>query len=111
MNTNLQGNIGEAKALQYFIKEGYEVYLPFGTASKYDMIVVKDNLAYRVSVKTTSRKAPSGKYLLKIEQGKLKSMKPFDKDSIDFLFAYVLPEDRYILLNAKSITKTRSITI
>jgi len=54
MNSNLQGNIGESKALAYLIDEGYTVYLPFGTASKNDMIIEKDNVIQRVSVKTSS---------------------------------------------------------
>lgn len=112
MNTNLQGNIGEAKALHYFISEGYEVYLPFGTASKYDMIVCKDNNTYKVSVKTTSSKSSTlGKYSLRIGQGKLRNRVAFNKEESDLLFAYILPEDKFIIFNSKDITQQFEITI
>lgn len=111
MNTNLQGNIGESIALKHFISEGYEVYLPFGTASKYDMIVVKDNIPQRVSVKTTTRKTKSGKWLVKIEQGKLKKMAPFDKVNIDLLFIYIVLENRHVILDTKDIKTTKCLTI
>lgn len=111
MNTNLKGNIGEAKALQYFISEGYEVYLPFGTASKCDLIVLKNNITKRISVKTTTSKTSSGKYRVKIRQSKLNEDKPFDKNSSDILFIYVLPEDRVVILNSMEIDKISEITI
>lgn len=112
MDTNLKGNIGEAKALWYFVKEGYEVYLPFGTASKCDMIVSKDNKTFRVSVKTTSRKSKSGKnYLVKIKQGKLNSQVHFNNEDSDLLFVYLIPEDKYIIFESKNITQKSEITI
>jgi hypothetical protein len=97
MNTNLQGNIGESKVLAYFISEGYTVYLPFGTASKNDMIVEKDNIVKRVSVKTANTKTKTGKYRVRIRQGKLNKQIAFDSLSTDILAIYVIPEDKIIL--------------
>jgi len=103
MNTNLQGNIGEAKVLAYFISEGYTVYLPFGTASKNDMIVEKDNVIKRVSVKTANTKTKSGKYRVRIRQGKLNKQTAFDSASTDMLAIYVIPEDKVVLKTSADI--------
>ena len=103
MNSNLKGNIGEAKALNYFISNGYEVYLPFGTATKCDLIVLKDNITYRVSVKTTSSLNSSGSYNVRISQGKMKDDTPLDKEASDILFVHIIPEDRNVVLQTKDI--------
>lgn len=103
MNTNLQGNIGESKVLAYFIAEGYNVYLPFGTAIKNDMIIEKDNVIKRVSVKTANTKSKTGRYKVRIRQGKLNKQIPFDNKSTDILAVYVLQEDKVIVLNSTDI--------
>ncbi len=110
MNTNLQGNIGEAKALQYFIENEYEVYLPFGTASKCDMIIVKDGKVERVSVKTCSG-LTRGRYMVRIRQGKLNQQIPFDKSSSDILFVYVIPLDKIFTFNSKDIKNGFELTL
>lgn len=112
MNTNLKGNIGESKALTYFISQGYEVYIPFGTATKCDMIVTKDNKVYRVSVKSTSTKTKSLKgYKVGIRQGKLKSTTVFNKEDSDILFIYIIPEDLYFIFNTQDVTHKNEISI
>lgn len=110
MDTNQQGNIGEAKALQYFIESGYEVYLPFGTASKCDMVVVKSGKSERVSVKTSSFKK-KGRYRVKIRQGKLNKEEAFNPESSDLLFIYIVPEDKVIVLSSKEVTVKFEMTI
>ena len=104
MNTNLQGNIGEAKVMNYYIANGYTVYLPFGTAAKNDMIIEKDNVVQRVSVKTANTKNKSGKYRVRIRQGKLNKQTPFDKTSCEILAIYILPEDKIIFKPSSEIT-------
>ena len=111
MNTNLQGNIGETIALKHFIKEGYEVYLPFGTATSCDMIVLKDGLSQRVSVKSASTKQASGNWRVRVKQGKLNKTEPFDPDGSDLLFVYIVPEDRYVILKSKDIGRKFEITL
>lgn len=115
MNTNLQGNIGEAKALAYFIEKGYNVYLPFGTASTNDMIIEKNCELKRVSVKTTKTKAKAvgetNKYIVKIRQGKLNNQIPFNSNASDIVCVYILPENRFVLLNSKEITNKYEITV
>lgn len=111
MDSNLKGNIGESAALAYFIKEGYEVYLPFGTATSCDLIVMKLGVVSRVSVKTTSSKHKNGKYKVRIRQGKLNKQIPFNNDASDILFIYIQPENRYCILFSKDVKTGFELTI
>lgn len=111
MNSNLQGNIGEAKAVEYFINEGYTVYLPFGTAAKNDMVIEKDNEIKRVSVKTANSKHKNGKYKVRIRQGKMNKQIPFNPLSTDIVAIYVVPENRIVLKNSVDIKSGFELTI
>jgi len=110
-NSMLQGNTGEAVALLFFIKHGYEVYLPFNTGSTCDLIVTKYNKTYRVSVKSTSFKHRGGKrYMLNLSQ-RTSVNKKFDAQTSDLVFGYVVPEDRFKILPSKKIKAKYSISI
>lgn len=111
MNSNLKGNIGEAKALSYFISNGYEVYIPFGTATKCDLIVLKDNKTYRVSVKSTSSKNKSGSYNVRLRQSKMNEDKPFRKEDSDLLFVYIIPENKHLVLKSKDINVINTLSV
>src|SRR5688572_6315493 len=111
MDTNRKGNIGEAKVLSYFIQEGYEVYIPFGTATTNDLVVIKDNKSYRVSVKSTSTRTDSGKWEVRIRQSSHKGRTLFDKNKTDLLAIYIIPEDRIVILNSQDISTVSSISI
>jgi DNA gyrase/topoisomerase IV subunit A len=111
MDTNLQGNIGESKVMLHYISEKYSVYLPFGTASKNDMIVEKDGIIKRISVKSTRTKSKSGKYIVKIRQGKLNKQVAFDKNGSDILCVYIVPEDRIVFINSQDITAGFEISV
>lgn len=111
MNSNLKGNIGESETVAYFIREGYEVYLPFGTAAKCDLIIVKNNIVQRVSVKSTASKQKSGNYRVKIRQGKMNCLTPFNIYSSDILFIYIIPEGRFHILQSKDIKTQFEITV
>jgi hypothetical protein len=104
MTSNQQGNIGEGIALSYFLSEGYEVYLPFGTAGKCDMIIMKDNITKRVSVKTCSSEPRNGSYRVKIRQGKLNKEIPFNKETSDILFVYLVGPKRIHIFETQDVT-------
>lgn len=111
MTSNQKGNIGEAKAILYFTAEGYTVFTPLGVATPFDLIIYKDGLLKRVSVKSSCDKVKSGKYEVRLGQTVRRGELPFDSDSCDILFLYVLPEDRFVVIETKSFTNTKSITI
>lgn len=48
-----QGNVGLGRAIAYYTEKGYTVMLPLNDTQKYDLVIDKDGLLQRVSVKTT----------------------------------------------------------
>lgn len=111
MTSNEIGNRGEAEVLNFFVSEGFEVYTPFGTASKCDMIVLKDKIAQRVSVKTCSGEKTYRGYLVKIRQSQKGKQIPFDNTSCDLLAVYIMKEDKVYVFDAKIITNKFEIAI
>jgi HJR/Mrr/RecB family endonuclease len=55
-NTKKQGDVGLGQAIAWFTRNSYTVSLPLTDSQDYDLIVDKDNVLYRVQVKTTSNK-------------------------------------------------------
>lgn len=107
MKTNQKGNIGEAKIVSYFIQNGYEVYTPFGNGSTCDIILLKDGITERVSVKTTSRKGALRSWQVTLRQRSYKKDVPFNKNQYDILAIYIIPENRIVLFDPEELkTKT-----
>lgn len=111
MTTNEKGNIAESKVLTYFLELGYEVYLPFGTATTNDMVVIKDNTTKRVSVKSTSSKSKSGKWEVRVRQITHLGTTLFDNSKTDLLVVYIIPENRIVVLEAKDIKAKTGISV
>lgn len=111
------GNLGEAKALEYFIKLGYDVFVSFGGKAEFDLVIYckETKIISRVSVKTTSNKLKSGKFevqLREVRSNKNKNnIRYFNKDSSDLVFIYVIPDDRCVVLLSKDINNTSSISV
>jgi hypothetical protein len=112
MNCNYQGNLAESVALNYFIKEGYEVYTPFGTALSCDMVVFKNGISQRVSVKSGSRLSKNGKkYEINIRQQTRSGSISFNKESCDILFLYATPINKFKIIESKIVKNRNIITI
>ncbi|QIG66217.1 hypothetical protein KNV09_gp192 [Vibrio phage Athena] len=62
INSKKQGDVGEAYANYILTRLGYVVAKPLCDSAKYDLIAEKDSKLYRVQVKTSKYKKPSGNY-------------------------------------------------
>lgn len=92
MNTKAQGDIGVAMAIAYYTKAGYVVCVPFSDNARYDIIVEKDSIFFRVQCKTT-RHLEKGSYVVQLRtSGGNQSWKGTSKkitaDEVDLLFVY-----------------------
>lgn len=115
MNRRLKGNIGEAKVLTYFIENEYDVYLPFQENGECDMIVCKDGILYRVSIKFTSQKSNQGFAVELRNVSRRKDnqviVKDFNKQFIDLLAVYIQPLDKVVVIETKDIKGKNSIVV
>lgn len=101
MNTKAQGNIGVAQAIAHYSTKGFEVLVPLGDNTKYDLVVDEGRSLLKVQVKTTQyfRK---GSYIVSLRtnggnrsgSSKVSYINAVDTD---FIFIYVVPTgEKYI---------------
>jgi hypothetical protein len=101
MDRKLKGRLAEAKAIAWFVESGYEVYIPLHDCTSVDLVVIKEGVTQRVSVKYTSQKEHQ-KWKVRLSNNSRQrdgssTERPFDKDSVDLLAAYIGPEDRVVI--------------
>lgn len=109
------GILAEAKVMTWFLERDYDVFNQFGGKAPFDLVVHKDDILSRVSVKSTSSRTNSGRWLVQI--GRVRSNRngntiyKFSPNEQDILAVYILPEDRVVIIDAKTITTGRMLTI
>ena len=109
-----QGNIGLGQAIAYYTLNGIPVIIPINDTQKYDLVIDKNNILYRVSIKTTQYKAKSGNYAVQLKNSGGGSngsiIRNFDNKSCDILFIYTKSGDIYEI-PSKNITAKSSIVL
>jgi len=112
-NPRKQGDIGVAKALDWFVRNEYAVSIPFSDSQHYDLVVEKNGILSRVQVKTTTYKTPYGIYqvLLKTCGGNQSrhTTQPFDL-SVELLFCLTDEGDSY-LTPAETLKGTSTLNL
>lgn len=114
MNTKERGDLAVGQAINFFMKNGYEVCLPIGDKRDYDFVVEKDGVLQKVQVKYAGVYGRSGtcKVGLRITGGNqsYNNAKKYKKDAFDILFVftgkgeiYVIPWDKLENRNELSI--------
>lgn len=120
-NTKEQGNFGVGYAISYFTSNRYIVSIPLNDSQEYDLIVGKDNVLYKVQVKTTrykKRNTINEWYVVLLKtcggnQNWSGVSKKFDNSKIDILFilcengdTYCIPTSKINAKNHLNLTKT-----
>lgn len=104
----------ETELLAAFVltKNGFNVSFPFGTQSRYDLVVEKDNVFYKVQVKTASwSKSGVNSYL----QARLSSSnlgnknKVYQENEVDFFF--ISDSNRSWLIPFKDVQDQTSVCL
>lgn len=101
MNTKKKGNIALSRAIAYFIKEGYSVFLPLADDGGHiDLLITKDGYnILRVQCKYTERYKTIKNYKIWIINLKtytnLKKFKRYESSSFDKLFIST-PDKNYL---------------
>lgn len=115
MDRRTKGNLAEAKALSYLVQNGYEVFLPFADNGSVDLIAIKDNIIYRVSVKSTSSRTKHGTWAVTLKTVSRRKdtvvVNQFDKTKVDKLIVYVIPEDRIVELATTDLINKNQVTL
>lgn len=113
MSTQI-GNIGEHKARFYFTRLGYEVY-DGDSGATFDFIIYHPTTKEfkKVEVKTTqTRSKRNTGWVVRLKTSvHYAEDRPFDNTLSDLLFAYIEPEDRFVLFNSIDIKSKYQILI
>jgi len=106
-----KGDLAELKVACDLRRRGYEIAIPFGEESKYDLIVDRHGRLERVQVKHTDRgnrgaiEVPC--YSQTIVNGKVRSITSYTHDSIDWLAVYDAPSDCCFYIPARELGNGR----
>lgn len=112
---SIQGNLGLAKAINYFVSHSIPVSIPLNDTQKYDLVADFNGKLQRVSVKTSRNTHSGGKsYEVQLRNTGGSSGKSvvrlFDNESADYLFVYTA-DDKMYLIPFSEITATTGITV
>ena len=112
-NTKRMGDIGEAKAVFEFVKEGFNVFLPINEFQKADLVIGHNNSLYSIQVKTTKTKGSSNKYVVQLKTtGKNSSaVSVSNREDGDYDFLFVLTDDGDWYLVPESVLPKTSATL
>jgi len=101
-----RGEMVEAEFLAKVARLEFRVAKPWGETDRYDFVVDAGSGFWRVQVKhTTCRQGE--KYLLALAR----RGEPYNAEEIDFLVAYVMPEDLWYVLPVEMVATRRAVEL
>ena len=108
-----KGDVAEAAFLAKAMQLGFNVCKPFGTACRFDFVVEAGGRLSRVQVKSCWRpRTRHHPYYVGLAvaqpQGRPRT---YQRDEMDFLAAYIAPEDVWYVIPAREIAGRRSISV
>jgi len=102
-----KGDLAELKVACDLRRRGYQVAIPFGEESSYDLIVDREGRLERLQVKYAERGARSvievRCYSMTIVNGKARSRTPYTRDTIDWLAVYDATADQCFYIPAHEL--------
>lgn len=112
--TNRQrGHLAELAFMRKVASLGFSVAKPWGEGERYDLIVRVENVCWRVQVKSVLAKTQCKlHYRIKTSVGDTRKGYAFySANEIDFLVAYVFPEDLWYVFPASVVEKRRIVCV
>jgi hypothetical protein len=102
------GDVGEGAFLHKALSLGFTVAFPFGHVHRYDFIVESGQNLWRVQVKTGGIMR-HGLYHLSACRRADGAVHPYNESEIDFLAAFILPEQTWYILPAHQVAGHSSL--
>jgi hypothetical protein len=115
MHPRVQGDLGEASAIQWLAFKGAIVCKPLFHSPDFDLVAEMAGRVVRIEVKTSARRTPTGNWDVAIcTRGGNQSWngltKRFDPDRCDYLFVHVGDGRRWFIPAAR-VEGTRGIAL
>jgi hypothetical protein len=102
---------GELAELAFILKArtlGFSLAKPFGDSERYDFIVDSGKDLWRIQVKSTTT-VLNGRYHVNSHRRTNGNVVAYDPSEIDFLVAYIIPEDAWFILPIHAILTRTSL--
>jgi hypothetical protein len=114
-NPRKQRDLGELSAIDWFVRKGYSVYLPWGHSPDVDLVVDDGVRLARIQVKTSTHVMRDGVFGVTVRtSGGNQSwnglVKKLDPARIDFLFVLVADGRRW-LIPSGALRQCTSVTL
>jgi hypothetical protein len=93
-HSKLRGELAELRFMVRAADYGLRIIKPWGDSARYDFVVETGGRFLRIQVKSTSVKQDEC-YCCHLNTGK---QKPYTKDEIDFIAAYIVPKDIWYIM-------------
>ena len=106
---------GELAEMAFILKAeslGFEVAKPYGESNRYDFVLRSGQQFWKVQVKSSSSShCGGGGYLLHAERTLQGKQIPYTADEIDFLVAYIVPEDAWFVIPVRAFVPLRNLLV
>jgi hypothetical protein len=104
-----RGELAELAFMRTVANRGYAVSKPWGECEPYDFVVRVGKVFWRVQVKSVRAKRPQRPYYRLGTANSHRS--PYSPEDIDFLAAYIFPEDAWYIFPAIVVENRKSLCI
>jgi len=113
LNNRQRGQLAEIVFIRKAASLGLSVAKPWAEGERYDFIVRADKVCWRVQVKSVlAKERETQHYRIKTSGGLTRRKHtPYTPDEIDFLAAYIFPEDIWYVFPATVIEKRKIICV
>lgn len=97
LTTKRRGELSELAFVYKAASEGFAVAKPYGDSQRYDFILDNGHRLWRVQIKSTTQLL-DGLYHINAGRHTNGRVVPYHPDEIDFLAAYLIPENTWFLI-------------
>lgn len=104
-----RGELAELAFMRKAASLGFFVAKPWGDSDRYDAVVRSGSVFLRVQIKSVRAKSPGRSYYRVHTVNHLKL--PYKSDEIDFLAAYIFPEDTWYIFPAEVVAGHKSLCV
>jgi len=113
LSNSQRGNLAELAFMRKAASLGMSVAKPWNEGERYDFIVRVETVCWRVQIKSVlSKSRERGHYRIKTSGGRGESGHTrYSADEIDFLVAYIFPEDAWYIFPAIQIERRNCICV
>ena len=103
-----RGEMAELEFLRKAVRMGFRVSKPYGDSDRYDFVVDTGERLVRVQVKSSSRLS-QGTYFIASQRCSNGKAIPYEVGEIDYLAAYVFPEDAWFIIPVEAFVPRTSL--